>query len=39
MATVFWDSLEIKLLYYKHASTSIKEKYYANVIKQLRVAI
>ena len=39
MATVFWDSKGIILIDYKPAGTSITEEYYANVIKQLRVAI
>ena len=39
MATVFWDSKGIILIDYKPAGTSITVEYYANVIKQLRVAI
>ena len=39
MATVFWDSKRIILIDYKLAGTSITGEYYANVIKQLRVAI
>ena len=39
MATVFWDSKGIILIDYKPAGTSITGDYYANVIKQLRVAI
>ena len=39
MATVFWDSKWIILIDYKPAGTSITGEYYANVIKQLRVAI
>ena len=39
MATVFWDSKAIILIDYKPAGTSITGEYYANVIKQLRVAI
>ena len=39
MATVFWDSKGIILIEYKPAGTSIIGEYYANVIKQLRVAI
>ena len=39
MATVFWDSKGIILIDYKPAGTSITGTYYANVIKQLRVAI
>ena len=39
MATVFWDSKGIILIDYKPAGTLITGKYYANVIKQLRVAI
>ena len=39
MATVFWDSKGIILIDYKPAGTSITGQYYANVIKQLRVAI
>ena len=39
MATVFWDSKGIILIVYKPAGTSITGEYYANVIKQLRVAI
>ena len=39
MATVFRDSKGIILIDYKPAGTSITGKYYANVIKQLRVAI
>ena len=39
MATVFWDSKGIILIDYKPAGTSITREYYANVIKQLRVAI
>ena len=39
MATVFWDSKGIILIHYKSAGTSITGEYYANVIKQLRVAI
>ena len=38
-ATVFWDSKGIILIDYKPAGTSITGEYYANVIKQLRVAI
>ena len=37
--TLFWDSKGIILIDYKPAGTSITEEYYANVIKQLRVAI
>ena len=36
---VFWDSKGIILIDYKPAGTSITGEYYANVIKQLRVAI
>ena len=36
---VFWDSKGIILTDYKPAGTSITGEYYANVIKQLRVAI
>ena len=39
MATVFWHSKGIILIDYKPAGTSITGEYYANVIKQLRVAI
>ena len=39
MATVFWDSKGIILIDYKPAGTSITGEYYANIIKQLRVAI
>ena len=39
MATVFWDSKGIILIDYKPAGTSVTGEYYANVIKQLRVAI
>ena len=41
MATVFWDSKGIihVLIDYKPAGTSITGEYYANVIKQFRVAI
>ena len=41
MATVFWDSKGITciLIDYKPAGISITGEYYANVIKQLRVAI
>ena len=39
MATTFWDSKGIILIDYKPACTSITGEYYANVIKQLRVAI
>ena len=39
MAKVFWDSKGIILIDYKPAGTSITGEYYANVIKQLRVAI
>ena len=39
MATVFLDSKGIILIDYKPAGTSITGEYYANVIKQLRVAI
>ena len=39
MATVFWDSKGIILIDYKPSGTSITGEYYANVIKQLRVAI
>ena len=39
MATVFWDTKEIILIDYKPAGTSITGKYYANVIKQLKVPI
>ena len=39
MVTVFWDSKGIILIDYKLAGTSITGEYYANVIKQLRVAI
>ena len=39
MATVFWDSKGIILIDYKLAGTSITGEYYANVIKQLRVAV
>ena len=39
MATLFWDSKGIILIDYKPADTSITGEYYANVIKQLRVAI
>ena len=38
MAMVFWDSKGIILIDYKPAGTSITGEYYANVIKQLRVA-
>ena len=39
MATVFWDSKGIILIDYKPTGTSITGEYYADVIKQLRVAI
>ena len=39
MITVFWDSEGIILIDYKPAGTSITGEYYANAIKQLRVAI
>ena len=39
MATVLWDTKGIILIDYKPAGTSITGEYYANVIKQLRVAI
>ena len=39
MVTVFWDSKGIILIDYKPAGTSFTGEYYANVIKQLRVAI
>ena len=39
MATVFWDFKGIILIDYKPAGTSITGEYYANVGKQLRVAI
>ena len=39
MATVFWDSKWIILIDYKPAGTSLTGEYYANVIKQLWVAI
>ena len=39
MAMVFWDSTGIILIDYKPAGTSITGEYYANVIKQSRVAI
>ena len=39
MATVFWDSKGIILIDYKPAGTSVTGECYANVIKQLRVAI
>ena len=39
MATVFWDSKGIILIDYKPAGTLITGEYYANVIKQLKVAI
>ena len=39
MTTVFLDSKWIILIDYKPAGTSITGEYYANVIKQLRVAI
>ena len=39
MATVFWDSKGIILIDYKPAGISVTGEYYANVIKQLRVAI
>ena len=39
MATVFWGSKGIILIDYKPAGTSITGDYYANVNKQLRVAI
>ena len=39
MTTVFWDSKGIILIDCKPAGTSITGEYYANVIKQLRVAI
>ena len=39
MATVVWDSKGIILIDYKPAGTSITGEYYANDIKQLRVAI
>ena len=38
IAMVFWDSKGIILIDYKPAGTSITGEYYANVIKQLRVA-
>ena len=38
-ATVLWDSKGIILIDYKPAGTSFTGEYYANVIKQLRVAI
>ena len=39
MATVFWGLKGIILIDYKPAGTSMTGEYYANVIKQLRVAI
>ena len=39
MTTVFWDAKGIILIDYKPAGTSITGEYYANVIKQLRIAI
>ena len=39
MATVFWDSKGIILIDNKPAGTSVTGEYYANVIKELRVAI
>ena len=36
---MFWDSKGIILIDYKPVGTSITGEYYANVIKQLRVAI
>ena len=39
MATAFWNSKGIILIDYKPAGASITGEYYANVIKQLRVAI
>ena len=39
MATVFWDSKGVILIDYKPAGTSVTGEYYANVIKQLRVAM
>ena len=39
MATVLWDSKGIIFIDYKPAGTSVTGEYYANVIKQLRVAI
>ena len=39
MAMVFWDSKGIILIDYKPTGTSVTGEYYANVIKQLRVAI
>ena len=39
MALVFWDSKGITMIDYKPAGTLITGEYYANVIKQLRVAI
>ena len=39
MATVFWDSKGFILIDYKPTGTSITGEYYANVIKQLRVAM
>ena len=39
MATVFWDFKGIILIDYKPAGTSVTGEYYANVIKQVRVAI
>ena len=39
MAMVFWDSKGLILIDYKPAGTSITGEYYANGMKQLRVAI
>ena len=39
MAMVFWDFKGTILIDYKPAGTSVIGEYYANVIKQLRVAI
>ena len=39
IATVFWDSQGIILIDYTPVGTSITGEYYANGIKQLRVAI
>ena len=39
MAMFFWDSKGIILIDYKPAVASIIGEYYANVIKQLRIAI
>ena len=39
MATVFWDSKGVILVDYKPAGTSITGAYYAELTKQLRVAI